>query len=87
VKLARFRKPKVTCFLLYVEYRPNTSNIIYKVYVMYTVLYIHYIYLHSIYLKVGLVEETREEEKREQKMANNNEIHHICVGPRHKETR
>jgi hypothetical protein len=23
VKLARFRKPKVTCFLSYVKYRPN----------------------------------------------------------------
>jgi hypothetical protein len=29
VKLARFRKPKATCFLSYVEYRPktNASNI------------------------------------------------------------
>jgi hypothetical protein len=31
VKLARFRKPKVACFLSYVGYRSNTStsNIIY----------------------------------------------------------
>jgi hypothetical protein len=35
---------------------------------------------------VGLVERTREEEKRERRIANNNEIHHICVGTRHKET-
>jgi hypothetical protein len=29
MKLARFRKPKATCFVSYVEYRPNinTSNI------------------------------------------------------------
>jgi hypothetical protein len=26
VKLARFRKPKATCFLSYVEYRLSTNN-------------------------------------------------------------
>jgi hypothetical protein len=26
VKLVRFRKPKATCFLSYVEYRPNTNT-------------------------------------------------------------
>jgi hypothetical protein len=28
VKLARFRRPKVACFLSYVEYRPNTNIVI-----------------------------------------------------------
>jgi hypothetical protein len=26
VRLAKFRKPKTTCFLSYVEYRPNTNT-------------------------------------------------------------
>jgi hypothetical protein len=26
VKLPRFRKPKATCFLSYVDYRPNTNT-------------------------------------------------------------
>jgi hypothetical protein len=38
-----------------------------------------------MYLKVGPVEETKEEEK-QRKIVNSNEIHHICVGTRHKET-
>jgi hypothetical protein len=55
VKLARVRKPKATCFLLYVEYKPNTntSNIIYNI--TYT-----YKYIQNMYLKVGLVEEMKE---------------------------
>jgi hypothetical protein len=50
VRLARLRRPKVTCFLSYVKYRPNTntSNIIY------THKYVEYI--HS---KVRPVEETK----------------------------
>jgi hypothetical protein len=28
MKLARFRKPKVICFISYVEYRPNTNTAI-----------------------------------------------------------
>jgi hypothetical protein len=54
VKLVRFRKPKVACFLSYVEYRPNTnaSNIIDI-----------YTYTQNMYPKVGLVEETKGEGK------------------------
>jgi hypothetical protein len=50
VKLARFRKPKATCFLSYVEYRSNIniSNIIYT-----------YKYIQNICPKVELVEETK----------------------------
>jgi hypothetical protein len=28
VKLARFERPKATCFLSYIEYRPNTNTAI-----------------------------------------------------------
>jgi hypothetical protein len=50
VKLARFRKSKVTCFLSYVEYKRNTNtrNIIYT-----------YKYIQNMYPKVGLVEVTK----------------------------
>jgi hypothetical protein len=76
VKLARFRKPKASCFLSYVEYKPNTNrnNIIYT-----------YKYIQNMYPKVGLIVETKGGGK-EIKIVNNNEIHHICVGTRHKET-
>jgi hypothetical protein len=37
-----------------------------------------------MYPKVGLVEETKGGGK-EEKIVENNEIHHICVGTRHKE--
>jgi hypothetical protein len=73
VKLTRFRKPKATCFLLHVEHKPNAnaSNInTYKS-------------IQNMYPKVGLVEETKEEEEKERKIANNNEIYHICVGTSH----
>jgi hypothetical protein len=36
-------------------------------------------------LRVFLQRRPREEEKKEGKIANNNEIHHICVGMRHNE--
>jgi hypothetical protein len=37
--------------------------------------------------KVGLVEETKREGKEgKKKIENNNEVHHICVRTRHKET-
>jgi hypothetical protein len=50
VKVARFRKPKATCFLSHVGYRPNKnkSNIIHT-----------YKYIQNMHLKVGLVEETK----------------------------
>jgi hypothetical protein len=38
-----------------------------------------------MYPKVGLVEETKGRGK-EGKIANNNKIHYICIGIRHKET-
>jgi hypothetical protein len=38
-----------------------------------------------MYPKVGLVEET-EEKKKKTRILNNNEIQHICVGIRNKET-
>jgi hypothetical protein len=55
VKLARFRKPKATCFLSYVEYRPktNASNIIYT-----------YKYIQSMYPKVRLLKENKERGKK-----------------------
>jgi hypothetical protein len=39
-----------------------------------------------MYPKVGLVEKTKGGGK-EGKKVNNNEIHHICIGKRHKVTR
>jgi hypothetical protein len=76
VKLARFRKPKAVCFLSYVEYRPNTntSNIICT-----------YKYIQNMYPKVGLLEETKRGRK-EEKIANNNEPHHIYLEIRHNKT-
>jgi hypothetical protein len=35
---------------------------------------------------MGLAERSREEERKERKIASNYEEHHICVGPRHKKT-
>jgi hypothetical protein len=59
-----------------VEYRYNTniSNITYT-----------HIFIQNMYPKVGLVEETKGGGKEENK-ANNNEVHHICVGIKHKGT-
>jgi hypothetical protein len=48
------------------------------------ILHIH-INIHNIYPKVGLIEENKGGRK-EGKKVSNNEIHHICVGPRYKET-
>jgi hypothetical protein len=50
VQLASIRKPKATCFLSYVEYRPNTniSTIIYT-----------FKNIQNMYPKGGLVEETK----------------------------
>jgi hypothetical protein len=44
-----------------------------------------YTYMQNMYPKVGLLEETKEEGK-EEKIVNNNEIHHICIGTKHNET-
>jgi hypothetical protein len=77
VKLARFRNPKASCFILYMEHTPNTniSNIIYIIYMYYIYIYTHthkhtYTNMHvytNIYRtctqKVGLVEETKGREK------------------------
>jgi hypothetical protein len=49
-----FRKPKVTCFLSYVEDRPTTNTSI----IIYT-----YKYIQNMFLKVGLLEETKREGK------------------------
>jgi hypothetical protein len=38
-----------------------------------------------MYPKMELVEKTKGGEKKERKIANNNEVHYICVGMRHKE--
>jgi hypothetical protein len=50
VQLASIRKPKATCFLSYVEYRPNTniSTIIYT-----------FKNIQNMYPKGRLVEETK----------------------------
>jgi hypothetical protein len=67
VKLARFRKTKVICFLLYLEHRSvtNTSVSIYT-----------YKYIQNMFLKVEMLEEARGGGKvgNDRKM-NNNEIH------------
>jgi hypothetical protein len=65
VKLARFRKPVVTCFLSYVEYGPNTniSSIIYREK-----------YIQSMYPKVGLGEETKGGGEKERKIEDNNKV-------------
>jgi hypothetical protein len=68
---------KVTCFLSYVEDKPNIniSNIIYT-----------YKYIQNMFPKVELLEETKGERKEgKNDTVNNNEIHHNCVGTRHKE--
>jgi hypothetical protein len=54
VKLARFRRPKATCFLSYMEYSPNTntSNIIERKRERERKI-------QSTYPKVGLIEETK----------------------------
>jgi hypothetical protein len=56
VKLARFRHPNAACFPSYVEYRLNKNiiNIIYA-----------YKYIQNRHPKVGLLEDIREEEKKE----------------------
>jgi hypothetical protein len=52
-EVSKFRKPKATCFLSYVEYRHNTNRA--KLYVQ--------TYIQNKYPKVGLVEETKGEGK------------------------
>jgi hypothetical protein len=49
VKLAKFRKPKTSCFLFYAEYKYNIKAI----------LYIHRNIYRACNPKVGLVEETK----------------------------
>jgi hypothetical protein len=76
VKLARFRKTKVTCFHSYVEDKSNTNT---------SIITATYEYIQNIFPKVGLWEETKgggKEEKNDR--VNNNEIYHICIGTRHK---
>jgi hypothetical protein len=68
VKLTRFRNPKTTYSLSYVEYWPKTNISI----IIYT-----YKYIQIMYLNVGLVEEIREEENKERIIIGSNEIHHI----------
>jgi hypothetical protein len=63
VKLARFRKIKVACFLSYVEDRFKYK---YKHYHTHTHTYT-YIYVQYMFPKVGLLEEIREEEKNDRK--------------------
>jgi hypothetical protein len=43
--------------------------------------------IYRMYPNVRLVEEVKRGGKKERKTVNNNEVHHICVGTRHKETR
>jgi hypothetical protein len=75
VKLARFRKIKVTCFLSYVENRSNTNTSIN----IYT-----FKYIQNLFPKVGLLEETKRGGKEEKNdRVNKNEVHQICVGTRH----
>jgi hypothetical protein len=50
----RFRKPKTTCLLSYVEYRPNTNTRK----ITYT-----YKYIQNMYQNMELVEESKGEEE------------------------
>jgi hypothetical protein len=52
----------------------------YKQYYIYMEIYTEHV------SKVVLVEETKGGENKERKIENYKEIHHICVGTRHKET-
>jgi hypothetical protein len=54
VKLAKFRRTKVTCFLSYVEDRYNTNA---------SLTLNLYKYIHNMFPKVGLLEETKGEGK------------------------
>jgi hypothetical protein len=56
VKLARFRKIKVTCFLSYVEHISNTNT---------SIIFYTYKYIQTLFPKVGLLEETKEGGKEE----------------------
>jgi hypothetical protein len=73
LKLPRFKKLEATGSLSYLEYRPNedTSKVI---------------YIQNIYPKVGLLEKTKGRGKDGKKDSERNEICHICIGTRHKET-
>jgi hypothetical protein len=81
-EVTKFRKSKVPCFLSYVEYRPNTNTSVIHTHTQ-TQIYIQICKEHVP--RVGQVEETKVGRK-EGKLANNNEIHHIFVGPRHNKT-
>jgi hypothetical protein len=63
--------------------------------ILYSFLYRNYIthihllyfqYIQTLYPKVGLVEEIRGRGQEGNRVANNNEVYHICVKTRHKET-
>jgi hypothetical protein len=60
-----------------VDDRPNTNTSI----ITYT-----YKYIQNIFPKVGLLEETKGGRKEGSNVRKNDEIHHICVRTRHKET-
>jgi hypothetical protein len=57
-----------------------------SMYIQHTYFYVYKIYIHSMYPKAGLVEETKGGRKEGRTIVNNNEVHYICVGSRHKET-
>jgi hypothetical protein len=64
VKLARFRKTKVTCFLSYVEDRSKYNYMHYHIYI-HKHIYILHIYIWNMFLKVELLEETKRGGKEE----------------------
>jgi hypothetical protein len=77
-RFCQFRKTKAACFLSYVEDRSNTNTS----FIIYT-----FKYIQNMFPKVELLEETKgggKEEKNDK--LNYSEIHHICVGTRHKKT-
>jgi hypothetical protein len=60
-----------------VEYKPNKNT---------GILCIHSNIYSPCTPKCDLVERPQEEEKKKRKRLNSNEVHHIYVGKRHKET-
>jgi hypothetical protein len=68
-EVSQVQKAK-SCFLSYVEYRPNAN----------TNSTVHtYKYVQSMYPKVGLLEETKRGKKEGKKDSKNKETHHICL--------
>jgi hypothetical protein len=71
-EVSQAQEVKAVCFLLYVEYRPNTNT---------AILHTH-INIYRTVPKEGQIEETKGRGKERKKMVNNYKVCHICVGTR-----